>query len=313
MIAVVRSACVIKLKAEQIPSDRPHWLEGHPGNPLPGSAPRFRGDNKRTDMELRILSVFKTIDGEANVWGPGHWSVFVRTAGCGVGCHWCDTKYSWNVRGGESFTPEALLEVVKEAAGKTRKVTLTGGEPLEQNYLPLMKFIKLLIDNHFNISVETAGTINTIEFRDQLEAQYPSLRIGLGQLTFVVDYKLKSSRFRGSMDLAHFANLKRGDVVKFVVGSEDDFNEAVQVVRFLDKQNSFLAAMYFSPQDGGEITFSRLFSKMKEEGLDDMGVGYNLQMHKVIFPRAVRDEEEGGVDYTKRTMGREEFLRRLKK
>lgn len=260
-------------------------------------------------MELRILSVFKTIDGEANVWGPGHWSVFVRTAGCTVGCHWCDTKYSWHAKGGQAFTPEALMEVVKETAGKTRKVTITGGEPLEQDPIALARFISLLVANNFHVTVETAGTEDTLTFRDSVKGN-----IGLGQLTFVVDYKLKSSKFKGRMDLVnHFAKLRRGDVVKFVIGSEEDFNEAVGVARYLDEQNSFLAAMYFSPQDGGKMTFQALFEAMKKHGMDDIGVGYNLQMHKVIFPGSFRDEEEGGVDFTKRTLGRDSYLANIKK
>lgn len=265
-------------------------------------------------MELRVLSVFKTVDGEANVWGPGHWSVFVRFAGCGVGCHWCDTKYSWNAKGGHAFTPETLLEIVKEKAGTTRKVTITGGEPLEQDHRALMRFIKLLAENNFNVSVETAGTIDTIVFREGIEKAWPSVRFGLGQLTFVVDYKLKSSKFKGEMKVhQHFAKLRRGDVVKFVIGSEEDFNEAVGVVRYLDRENSFLAAMYFSPQEGGSLGASELFRAMKDHNLDDLGVGLNMQMHKYIFGADdFREEEDDGVDFTKRTLGRDEYLKQLK-
>jgi len=262
--------------------------------------------------ELRILSVFETIDGEANVWGPGHWSVFVRTAGCSVGCIWCDTKYSWNAKGGDTFTPQELLDVVKRVGGNVRKVTITGGEPLEQDWPTLIRFIAKLLEARYNITVETAGTQDTLKFREALTNNFPSIPISLGQLTFVVDYKLKSSKFVGTMDMQHFQLLKRGDVVKFVIGSQEDFTEATRVAKYLDGSSSFLAAMYFSPQDGGELTFDDLFYKMKAAGLDQLGVGYNLQAHKVIFPHAVRDEEEGGVDFTKATLGREEYLRRLK-
>jgi 7-carboxy-7-deazaguanine synthase len=263
--------------------------------------------------ELRVLSVFLTVDGEANVWGPGHWSVFVRFAGCTVGCTWCDTKYSWNAKGGEVYQPKALAEVVGLIGGQVRKVTITGGEPLEQDWPALLRFISALLRANYNVSVETAGTQDTIKFRQALTDNYPELVIGLGQLTFVVDYKLSSSGFKGTMDFAHFAALRRGDVVKFVVGSIDDYNEAASVAHHLDKSSQFLAAMYFSPLDGGQMTFSDLFYAMKKGGLDQIGVGYNLQMHKVIFPITFRDEEEGGIDFTKATLGREEYLRRMKK
>jgi len=261
---------------------------------------------------LRVLSVFLTVDGEANVWGPGHWSVFVRFAGCTVGCKWCDTKYSWNAKGGEAYEPEQLLEIVKLVGKQVRKVTITGGEPLEQAWPTLIRFIAKLLDARYNVTIETAGTQDTLKFRQALVDNIPSLSIALGQLTFVVDYKLESSGYSGTMDPDHFANLKRGDVVKFVIGNIADFNEAATVVHYLDKRSQFLAAMYFSPQDGGEWSPSDLFYAMKEAGLDQIGVGYNLQMHKAIFPVSFRDEEEGGVDFTKATLGREEYLKRIK-
>lgn len=264
-------------------------------------------------MSLRILSVFLTVDGEANVWGPGNWSVFVRTAGCGVGCHWCDTKYSWHPSGGQEFTPEALFEIVKQKAGSVKKVTLTGGEPLEQDPVALWTFLKLLLENKFNVTVETAGTIDTLIFRDGLAKAWPNLKLSMCQLTFVVDYKLKSSQFKGSMNFHnHFSKLRRGDVVKFVIGTEEDFEEAVEIAKELDQESSFLAAMYFSPQEGGEIPANELFFRMKEDGLDALGVGINLQLHKYIFPDDSREEEGGGLDFTKRSLGRDEYLRNIK-
>lgn len=261
---------------------------------------------------LRVLSVFLTVDGEANVWGQGHWSVFVRFAGCTVGCKWCDTKYSWNDKGGEEFTPGRLIESVKLIGGDVRKVTITGGEPLEQQWIPLARFIGLLLKDRYNVSVETAGTENTDQFRAVVSNMYPDIKLRLGQLSFVVDYKLKSSGFHGRMDMAHFSQLRYGDVVKFVVGNEADFDEAMEVVRALDAAKEFNATMYFSPQDGGQWSTSELFYNMRKAGADQFGVGYNLQMHKIIFPNDPRGEEEDGIDFTKRTLGRREFLDKLK-
>jgi len=263
--------------------------------------------------ELKVLSAFLTVDGEANVWGPGHWSVFVRFAGCSVGCIWCDTKYSWSAKQGEPFTPLALADAVRDIGGEVRKVTITGGEPLEQDWPQLLCFIKRLIDRRYNVTVETAGTKSTIEFRKQFLKTFPYVDIALGQLTFVVDYKLASSNFKGVMDYEHFRGLRRGDVVKFVVGNEADFEEASKMAHRLDKERTFLATMYFSPCEGQELSPADLFYKMKEVGLDQLGVGYNLQAHKYIFPKTFRDEEEGGVDFTKHSMGRAEFLARNKK
>ena len=165
---------------------------------------------------------------------------------------------------------------------------------------------------NYNVTVETAGTQNTIQFRNELQLRMPSFQFALGQLTFVVDYKLSSSRYKGTMDLEHFSALRRGDVVKFVIGSLEDFNEAAKIAHHLDKRSQFMAGMYFSPCEGGEWTNADLFYAMKKNGLDQIGVGYNLQAHKYIFPHTFRDEEEGGVDFSKASLGREEFLKRMK-
>ncbi len=262
--------------------------------------------------QFRVLSVFLTVDGEANVWGAGHWSIFVRFAGCSVGCTWCDTKYSWNMKGGEEYSVTELAEIVKKIGGGVKKVTITGGEPLEQDWPTLQAFMKKLLENNYNITVETAGTQNTLQFRSELQARMPRAAPALGQLTFVVDYKLPSSGFKGTMDWEHFRYLKRGDVVKFVIGSEEDFRLSCLVANRFYTENAFLASMYFSPQETGDLSPSDLFYYMKSEGLDQIGVGYNLQIHKYIFPKSVRDEEEGGIDFTKHTLGRDEFLKRMK-
>ncbi len=263
--------------------------------------------------ELQVLNVWKTVDGEANVWGKGVFSVFVRFAGCAVGCRWCDTKYSWNAKGGIACEPQALLNVVKAIGGNLRKVTITGGEPLEQNWEVLISFIAKLLDARYNITVETAGTLDTITFRNVFAEEYPKKRIRVGQLTFVVDYKLESSGYKGSMDLEHFAHLRRGDVVKFVVGNAVDFSEASLVARRLDSRSTFLASMYFSPCEGAEWTNADLIRAMIKHGIDQIGVNYNLQEHKHIWLDDVREEEDGGFDFTKRGLGRGEFLKRFKK
>ncbi|MGH7239784.1 MAG: 7-carboxy-7-deazaguanine synthase QueE, partial [Candidatus Saccharimonadales bacterium] len=58
---------------------------------------------------LKILSIYEAVDGEANAWHQGTWSVFIRMAGCQVGCRWCDTVYSWPANRGMEYTVPELL------------------------------------------------------------------------------------------------------------------------------------------------------------------------------------------------------------
>ena len=76
----------------------------------------------------RISEIFLSLQGEGPSAGtPAH---FVRLQGCDVGCHWCDTKYSWDPAGGDERTAG---EVWREAhsLGTAPLLVVTGGEPLE--------------------------------------------------------------------------------------------------------------------------------------------------------------------------------------
>lgn len=258
--------------------------------------------------KLGILSVFLTVDGEANRWAPGAWSVFVRTRGCEVGCHWCDTKYSWSFKGGKEFTPHELAAAVYDESQDCTKVTITGGEPLEQDWIVLASFIALLLRNHFDVSVETSGTQNTLDFRRLIQSECMIGSYGNGDLSFVVDYKLQGSKFKGEMDIEnHFSNLPAGDVVKFVIDTQDDFDEACLIADRLYGAGNFEASMYFSPSHG-RCDPATLFEMMKDTNLPSLGVGLNVQSHKYIWPWDSRDEEDGGLDFTKRSMGRKKYL-----
>ena len=74
---------------------------------------------------LPVMEAFYTLQGEG--FHQGKAAVFIRLAGCDVGCHWCDVKESWNA----SVHPLTLVEdMVKRAASYPGKaVVLTGGEP----------------------------------------------------------------------------------------------------------------------------------------------------------------------------------------
>lgn len=210
------------------------------------------------------------------------------------------------------MSADDILRVVQgmsDAKG-VRKVTITGGEPLEQDQRELALLMGELMDHGYHITVETAGTQNTLKFRADHEDLLSNRRFG--QLTFIVDYKLPSSKFVGSMDIAdHFSHLKRGDVVKFVISDEYDFAEATRVAQILDASWPFRGKMFFSPNHD-EVHPHQLLEWMRDAKMQDLDVGLNLQLHKYIFPDDVRDEENTGVDFTKRTLGRDAYLDKIR-
>jgi 7-carboxy-7-deazaguanine synthase len=101
----------------------------------------------------RIAETFYSIQGEGATAGVP--AVFVRLQGCSVGCHWCDTKYSWDPNAGREVELPALLEEV--AAFPCHRVVITGGEPLESPlFAPLSA---ALAARGYVLEVETSGTL----------------------------------------------------------------------------------------------------------------------------------------------------------
>jgi 7-carboxy-7-deazaguanine synthase len=102
---------------------------------------------------MRIAEIFYSIQGEGRLAGIP--SVFVRTSGCNLRCHWCDTPYtSWEPKGTERSAAEILDEVARYPS---RHVVVTGGEPL---LAPAIEDLCLgLRERKYHITVETAATI----------------------------------------------------------------------------------------------------------------------------------------------------------
>ena len=102
---------------------------------------------------MKISEIFYSVQGEGSLLGIP--SVFVRTSGCNLRCHWCDTPYaSWNPEGNDQTIDQIVAAVASHGA---RHVVLTGGEPMIAPQLPELS--RRLHDAGFHITIETAGTV----------------------------------------------------------------------------------------------------------------------------------------------------------
>jgi len=115
---------------------------------------------------LRVSEVFRSIQAEGTHTGTP--AAFIRMHGCGVHCPWCDTPYTWKhpvqvVNFAELLTApaeSAIMAEVEEAelaawveAQGVGHVVITGGEPLEQDLVPLLKLLVQFVQ------IETSGTV----------------------------------------------------------------------------------------------------------------------------------------------------------
>ncbi|NMD01441.1 MAG: 7-carboxy-7-deazaguanine synthase QueE [Bacteroidales bacterium] len=103
--------------------------------------------------QLPVVEEFYTLQGEGFYTGTA--AYFVRLAGCDVGCHWCDSKPSW-----QSF-PHQWIETQELAQrivnNPSKHLVLTGGEPFLHDLTLLTSIIK---KNGIITHIETSGTSN---------------------------------------------------------------------------------------------------------------------------------------------------------
>ena len=102
---------------------------------------------------MRIAEIFHSIQGEGLLAGVP--SIFLRTSGCNLRCHWCDTPYaSWKPEGPEMSIEEILKKI---SEWNCNHIVLTGGEPMIAPDLPELATVLRKQKKH--ITIETAGTI----------------------------------------------------------------------------------------------------------------------------------------------------------
>jgi len=214
---------------------------------------------------VKVAETFVSVDGEANHWGQGVVSFFVRLAGCNLRCPYCDTKWAQAGDVGEEVSVGELVSEVEEVGVK--KVTITGGEPLLQ-WDELKELVLTLIHRGYMVTVETNGSIN------------PPFDFGHLNFGWVVDYKLHCPDM---MQEAFFKRLTRMDVVKFVIASADDFVKAVDVVQeILPEQVPVALSPLFVE---GEMIIrpdTLLFWIRSSEVLERRFVYVSVQLHKLV-------------------------------
>ncbi len=103
---------------------------------------------------LKIIEIFPSLQGEG--LRQGEPTIFVRFAGCNLGCSFCDTKYAW--REGRDCSADQAVEKIKKIRERFPAgwVCLTGGEPLLQD---LRLLTRLLKKEKLKVQVETNATL----------------------------------------------------------------------------------------------------------------------------------------------------------
>ena len=204
---------------------------------------------------LRITEIFLSIQGESTTVGLP--TVFVRTTGCPLRCHYCDTAYAFS--GGERLTLDAILARVNDYG--VGHVTVTGGEPLAQS--TTLRLLTRLCNAGYRVSLETSGAID-------LAGVDP-------RVMQVVDIKTPASGEMTRNLWTNLGHLRTGDQLKFVICDQDDY--AWSRARVAEMVLPAGVEVLFSP------SFETLAGRTLAEWIlaDRLAVRLQVQLHKVLW------------------------------
>ena len=204
---------------------------------------------------LTINEIYESIQGESS-WA-GWRCVFVRLTFCDLRCTYCDTEYAFY-----DGTKRPLEDIMTEVlAFDCPLVEITGGEPLlQKNVLPLMT---ALCDAGRTVLIETSGAHDISGIDPRVHR--------------IMDLKTPGSGESHRNLMSNVEHLKRGDEVKCVIGSREDYEWAREQVR----AHKLPARC--------EVLFSPIFGRIEPREIvdwmvaDKLAVRFQLQMHKFIW------------------------------
>lgn len=220
------------------------------------------------DAGLKVTEIFYSLQGEALTSGLP--TIFIRLTGCPLRCVYCDTEYAFV--GGERMSLEEIL--ARCQTFNCKRICLTGGEPLAQpNAIALMK---LLLENGYEISLETAGALSVKDVPVQVSK--------------VMDIKTPSSHESDKNLWENLNYLTPHDQLKLVIMNRADYDWAKAKLAKYDLANK-VDTVWFSPmfnvyQDRSPEVPS-LATELAEWILaDSLPVRFQLQLHKIIWADA---------------------------
>ena len=226
---------------------------------------------------MKVVEIFYSIDGEGIRTGQP--CSFIRLAGCNLRCSYCDTLYAlFSEDEPCEYEEMSIEEILSRIEPRCKRITLTGGEPLIHE--DCGRLVSKLLQGGYEVNIETNGAVDINDFRSRVPDN--------GRLFFTIDYKLPSSGMETRMLWDNFLSLREYDVIKFVVGSDEDLAVMKSVMEKLlphyDKMPHVFAGVVYGEFDGKRLVEAIL----SEDAFSD--VRYQVQLHKIVWPA-----EERGV------------------
>lgn len=221
---------------------------------------------------LKLTEIFHSVQGEGATVGLP--TTFIRLTGCSLRCSWCDTTYSFY--GGEDWSLGRILE--RLAPIGTKRVCVTGGEPLDQHDA-CVALIDALLQRGYEVVLETSGSID-ISTVDKSEPR--------AKLQMSLDVKCPSSNMHKQNRYANLAVLRAHDQLKFVLSDRRDYEFArATLAAHPTRAQLLFQPMWPSPQpvaptklEGAPAALSDVAAWVLADGID---ARIGTQLHKIIW------------------------------
>ena len=219
-------------------------------------------------MTFSVIEIFDSLEGEGKRAGLP--ASFVRLPGCNLRCSYCDTAHAW-----EGGTPMTVDEIIARLNPCYKRVTLTGGEPLLAEGAAML--VDRMLDAGYEVNIETNGSVDGAAFRAQVGDDT--------DMFYTIDYKLPSSGEQTQMLEYHFFRLKKEDVLKFVVGSQEDVHAMLDFMAQISHAYTSVdipQPLVYIGAVHGQYALSDLAEVIKQAPLLK-NARLQLQYHKIIW------------------------------
>lgn len=226
---------------------------------------------------MKINEITNIIEGEGIYTGTPE--IMIRTQGCSMDCKNCDSPETKSFKGGKSMSVDKILREMSNY--KQRNITISGGNPIEQNYVELLSLVRKLKKKNYFVNLELTGS-------DKLGKLEESLL--LNKVDFIsFDIKTPSSGtpypFNGSSSKWSFKAQ-----YKAVISNWEDYEYTKEISK---KYRSIKGnRLILTPAWNYNSNMDKKFvQKLYRQILDDgFGCRFIPQSHKIIY-----DSKQKGV------------------
>lgn len=221
---------------------------------------------------MKVSEIFTSIEGEGI--RAGYPAIFIRLFGCNIRCTYCDSQYACIGNDYKEMTVQDVVNAVHEFDDQYHisRVTLTGGEPLLQEP-EVYELIEVLTTQDYEINIETNGAVS---IQNVMTTGDPK------NIIVTMDWKSVSSGMSEFMLVDNLQYLRKQDVLKFVVGTNEDLDQMLSVLnRFPDLPCSIFVSPVF-----GQISPATIVEYMLSHKLSDVRI--QIQIHKYIWDPNMR-------------------------